>query len=161
RHVRKDGSHVDTLFSTGVLRSGTGEAAGYIAVITDLTDHKLLEAQLRQAQKMEAVGQLAGGVAHDFNKLLTVIKAHTFIALEGLPGDAPARDDLKAVGDAAARAADLTRRLLAFSRKQLLQPRVLDINSVVSGVLPMLERLIGEDIDVVTRLGQSLRNVSA
>ncbi len=161
RHVRKDGSHVDTLFSTGVLRNGAGEAAGYIAVITDLTEHKLLEAQLRQAQKMEAVGQLAGGVAHDFNNLLTVIKAHTFIALDGLPGDAPARADLLAVNDAAARAADLTRRLLAFSRKQLLQPRVLDINSVVSGVIPMLERLIGEDIEVITQLDGSLRSVSA
>ncbi len=161
RHLRKDGSHVDTLFSTGVLRNAAGDAAGYIAVITDLTEHKLLEAQLRQAQKMEAVGQLAGGVAHDFNNLLTVIKAHTFIALEGLPGDAPARADLMAVNSAAARAADLTRRLLAFSRKQLLQPRVLDINSVVSGVLPMLERLIGEDIEVVTHLDQSLHNVSA
>jgi PAS domain S-box-containing protein len=161
RHVRKDGSHVDTLFSTGVLRDAGGAAAGYIAVITDLTEHKLLEAQLRQSQKMEAVGQLAGGVAHDFNNLLTVIKAHTFIALEGLPKDAPARADLVAVNDAAARAADLTRRLLAFSRKQLLQPRVLDLNAAVSGVLPMLERLIGEDIEVVTQLDPSLHTVSA
>jgi signal transduction histidine kinase/ActR/RegA family two-component response regulator len=161
RHVRKDGSHVDTLFSTGVLRDAAGVAAGYIAVITDLTEHKLLEAQLRQAQKMEAVGQLAGGVAHDFNNLLTVIKAHTFIALEGLPEDAPAREDLVAVNDAAGRAADLTRRLLAFSRKQLLQPRVLDLNAAMSGVLPMLQRLIGEDIEVVTQLDPSLHTVSA
>ncbi|HEU6450626.1 MAG TPA: ATP-binding protein [Gemmatimonadaceae bacterium] len=161
RHVRKDGSHVDTLFSTGVLRDAAGATAGYIAVITDLTEHKLLEAQLRQSQKMEAVGQLAGGVAHDFNNLLTVIKAHTFIALEGLPEDAPARADLVAVNKAAGRAADLTRRLLAFSRKQLLQPRVLDLNAAVSGVLPMLERLIGEDIEVVTQLDPSLHTVSA
>ncbi|HEY9427490.1 MAG TPA: ATP-binding protein [Gemmatimonadaceae bacterium] len=161
RHLRKDGSHVDTLFSTGVLRDSAGVAAGYIAVITDLTEHKHLEAQLRQAQKMEAVGQLAGGVAHDFNNLLTVIKAHTFIALDGLPADAPAREDLVAVNDAAGRAADLTRRLLAFSRKQLLQPRVLDLNAAVSGVLPMLERLIGEDIEVVTELDPSLHTVSA
>jgi signal transduction histidine kinase len=152
---------VDTLFSTGVLRDAAGATAGYIAVITDLTEHKLLEAQLRQSQKMEAVGQLAGGVAHDFNNLLTVIKAHTFIALEGLPEDAPARADLVAVNKAAGRAADLTRRLLAFSRKQLLQPRVLDLNAAVSGVLPMLERLIGEDIEVVTQLDPSLHTVSA
>ena len=161
RHVRRDGSHMDTLFSTGVLRDSAGVTAGYIAVITDLTEHKHLEAQLRQAQKMEAVGQLAGGVAHDFNNLLTVIKAHTFIALEGLPADAPVREDLVAVNDAAGRAADLTRRLLAFSRKQLLQPRVLDLNAAVSGVLPMLERLIGEDIEVVTELDPSLHTVSA
>jgi PAS domain S-box-containing protein len=161
RHVRKDGSFVDTLFSTGVLRDAAGEAAGYIAVVTDLTEHKLLEAQLRQAQKMEAVGQLAGGVAHDFNNILTVIKAHTFIALEGLPEDAPAREDLVAVNVAAGRAADLTRHLLAFSRKQLLQPRVLDLNTAVSGVLPMLARLIGEDIEVVTQLAPSLGSVSA
>jgi PAS domain S-box-containing protein len=161
RQLRKDGSEVDTLFSTGVLRDAAGVAAGYIAVITDLTDHKLLEAQLRQAQKMEAVGQLAGGGAHDGNNLLTVSKAHTFVALEGLPKDAPAREDLVAVNEAAARAADLTRRLLAFSRKQLLQPRVLDLNTVVSGVLPMLQRLIGEDIEVVTQLDPSLHTVSA
>jgi len=161
RQLRKDGSEVDTLFSTGVLRDAAGVAVGYIAVITDLTEHKLLEAQLRQAQKMEAVGQLAGGVAHDFNNLLTVIKAHTFIALDGLPSDAPAREDLAAVNQAAGRAADLTRRLLAFSRKQLLQPRVLDLNVAMSGVLPMLERLIGEDIEVVTQLDPELHTVSA
>ena len=161
RHARKDGSFVDTLFSTGILRDAAGNAAGYIAVVTDLTEHKALEAQLRQAQKMEAVGQLAGGVAHDFNNLLTVIAAHAFIALEHLPDDTAVRADLEAVSDAAGRAADLTRRLLAFSRKQILQPQELDLNAAVAGVLPMLERLIGEDIEVATQLAPALGHVAA
>jgi two-component system, cell cycle sensor histidine kinase and response regulator CckA len=103
--------------------------------------------QLRQAQKMEAIGQLAGGVAHDFNNLLTVINVHTDLLLQQLVGDAPHRRDVEEISRAASRAASLTRQLLTFSRKQVVQPQVLDLARVVTGVEPMLHRLIGEDIE--------------
>src|SRR5205814_10467724 len=100
--------------------------------------------QLRQAQKMEAIGQLAGGVAHDFNNLLTVINVHTDLLLQQFTPDMPHRRDVEEIGRAASRAAALTRQLLTFSRKQVVQPQVLDLARVVSGVEPMLQRLIGE-----------------
>ena len=108
------------------------------------------EDQLRQAQKMEAVGQLAGGVAHDFNNLLTVINVHTDILLQELTEQDRMRQDVEEIARAAARAASLTRQLLTFSRKQVVQPQVLDLARVVSGVEPMLRRLIGEDVDFET-----------
>ena len=108
------------------------------------------EDQLRQAQKMEAIGQLAGGVAHDFNNLLTIINVHSDILLEQLQGESPLRHDVEEISRAAARAASLTRQLLTFSRKQVVQPQVLDLARVVAGVEPMLRRLIGEDVEVET-----------
>ncbi|MEX2177919.1 MAG: PAS domain-containing protein [Gemmatimonadaceae bacterium] len=105
------------------------------------------EEQLRQAQKMEAIGQLAGGVAHDFNNLLTVINVHTDLLLQQLGEGKPMRHDVEEIARAATRAASLTRQLLTFSRKQVIQPRVLDLARVVTGVEPMLRRLIGEDVD--------------
>ncbi len=120
-----------------------------------------LEAQLRQAQKMEAVGQLAGGVAHDFNNLLTIIDVHAELALEDLDETNGLRADLLEVKKASARAAGLTRQLLAFSRKQLLQPERLPLNAVVDGVAPMLRRLIGEDIAVIARLDPQSGSVFA
>ena len=125
-------------------------------VFRDTTAHRHLENQLRQAQKMEAVGQLAGGVAHDFNNLLTVIKSNVELLLEDLDSSDPHREDLAEVGAAADRATDLTRQLLAFSRKQVLQTRVLDCNTVVAGVKPMLSRLIREDVTVEIRLKEQL-----
>ncbi len=119
------------------------------------------ETRLRQAQRMEAVGQLAGGIAHDFNNLLTVIAGGTAFALESPGLDPAARAELAAVDEAAGRAARLTRQLLAFSRQQVLQPEVLDLNRVVAGVEPMLRRLIGEDIAILTIPGSSLRPVLA
>ncbi len=108
------------------------------------------EEQLRQAQKMEAVGQLAGGVAHDFNNLLTAIQGHADLVRETLPEDSPVQPDLQEVVKAAERAASLTRQLLAFSRRQVLQPRVLDPHHVVAEMERMLGRLIGEQIRLVT-----------
>ncbi|HJQ18787.1 MAG TPA: PAS domain-containing protein [Gemmatimonadaceae bacterium] len=108
------------------------------------------EEQLRQAQKMEAIGQLAGGVAHDFNNLLTVINVHTDLLLRALSSADAMRGDVEEIARAAARAASLTRQLLTFSRKQVVQPQVLDLARVVSGVEPMLRRLIGEDVDFET-----------
>ena len=138
------------------------------ASIFDITERKRaqetrarLEEQLRQAQKMEAVGRLAGGVAHDFNNLLTVIGGRAALIAEKLHWDDPVRRDVELVQKAAERAAALTRQLLAFSRKQILQPKVLDLNAVVSALTPMLRRLIGEDIDVVTALAPDLGLIRA
>jgi PAS domain S-box-containing protein len=118
------------------------------AIARDVRERVALERQLHQAQKMEAVGQLAGGVAHDFNNLLTVIRGNAELALEALGDDDPVGDDIKQISQAADRAAVLTRQLLAFSRKQVLQPRQLDLNEILRGLQSMLQRLIGEDYSI-------------
>ncbi|HEY7685702.1 MAG TPA: response regulator [Gemmatimonadales bacterium] len=127
-----------------------------LGLLHDVTEPRLLEQQLRQAQKMEAVGRLAGGVAHDFNNLLTVITSYSDLLLEELPGDDPKRDDLVQIRKAAEGAAGLTRQLLAFSRQQVLQPRVLDLNGVVETTEKLLDRVIGEDIRLSTVLAADL-----
>jgi PAS domain S-box-containing protein len=130
-------------------------------LVVDVTERRQLEAQLRQSQKMEAVGRLAGGVAHDFNNLLTVIKASTTFLLEELDPADPRREDARHVADAADRAAGLTRQLLAFSRKQRLEPTVLHIDAVVENLRPLLARLIGEDVEVQVQLAASAGSVMA
>jgi signal transduction histidine kinase len=119
------------------------------------------EEQLRQAQKMEAVGKLAGGVAHDFNNLLTVINGHTSLSLRRLRQDDPLYQKLEMVRAAGERAASLTRQLLAFSRKQIMQPKMLDLNHVIFETNKMLQRLIGEDIDLLIGLMPDLGKVKA
>lgn len=121
-----------------------------LAICRDITERKELERQLALSQKMEAVGRLAGGVAHDFNNLLTVILGRTDLLLVEMSPDDPARDGLEEVRQAAKRAASLTRQLLAFSRRQVLQPKILDLNSVVADMERMLSRLIGEDVEILT-----------
>lgn len=127
----------------------------------DRTARSLLEVQLRQAQKMEAVGQLAGGVAHDFNNLLTVISAHSAFLMESLGSDDPQREDAEAIHNAGIRAAGLTRQLLAFSRKQILKPQVMDLNACIEDTRKMLDRLLGEDIEIIIDLGDHLQHVVA
>ena len=139
---------------------------GLIHVVRDVTDQRRSEEELRrshemlrQSQKMEAVGRLAGGVAHDFNNLLLVIGGYSDLLLQRLPHDSEYRDDVEEIRKAGTRASSLTQQLLAFSRKQVIAPRVADLNEVVAGMEKMLRRLIGEDIDLVTVLRHGLWNV--
>src|SRR5262249_35044398 len=127
----------------------------------DITERKHLEEQLRRVQKMEAVGNLAGGVAHDFNNLLTGILGFTDIVLEQLGKTDPVRDDVNEIQKAAQRAASLTRQLLAFSRQQVLAPQLLDLNSAVFEVEKMLRRLIGEHINLVIVREPALGRIKA
>ncbi|MEO8563492.1 MAG: ATP-binding protein [bacterium] len=138
-----------------------GAVIGIVGTVEDVTDRWLLEEQLRQARKMEAVGQLAGGVAHDFNNLLTVIKTYGEFMLEQIDESSPLRADALEIQKAAGRAAALTRQLLAFSRKQALLPRVIDLNEIVHGLEPMLRRLIGEDIEIALRAAPQIGAVKA
>ena len=134
---------------------------GIVVNARDITERLRLEDQLRQSQRMEAVGRLAGGVAHDFNNLLTAISGYSDLILRRLTTDNPLRREVEEVMKAAERASSLTRQLLAFSRKQVLQPRVLDLNNIVNEMDKMLRRLIGEDIELITNLTPSLFNVKA
>jgi two-component system, cell cycle sensor histidine kinase and response regulator CckA len=140
---------------------GQGRPRRLIGVCTDVSDRMLLEERLRQSQKMEAVGRLAGGVAHDFNNMLAVINGYTELLLNRLPAGDASRASLEEVRKAGERAAGLTRQLLAFSRKQVLSPQVLDLNEVVTGIHRMLRRLIGEDIELVTVPEAALGQVRA
>ena len=138
-----------------------GRILHYEWSLADITERWLLESQLRQAQKMEAVGQLAGGVAHDFNNLLTVIGGRCYLMLGKLAPDDALRREVELVRSAAERAARLTHQLLAFSRKQVLEPRVLDLNDTVTGIEPLLRRLIGEHIEISVTRGSGLGRVKA
>jgi PAS domain S-box-containing protein len=130
------------------LRGPQGDLIGVIGVALDVTDRKHLTDQLRQSQKMQAIGELAGGVAHDFNNLLMVVKGHAQLLLERMPKEPSLHHSVQQMEKAADRAASLTRQLLAFSRKQVLQPRVLDMNDVVTGMIKMFSRVIGENIEM-------------
>jgi signal transduction histidine kinase/CheY-like chemotaxis protein len=159
----KDGRDQHWLASVYPIRTKAGEQIGVGSVVTDLTAYKQLEQQLQQAQKMEAVGRLAGGVAHDFNNILTAIAGFGQFVLSDLDdgNEEHARRDVDQVLAAAERAAALTRQLLAFSRQQVLQPRILDLNAVVSGLGPMLARLIGTNIRLRTTSAPGLGAVKA
>ncbi|MBE0603668.1 MAG: response regulator, partial [Deltaproteobacteria bacterium] len=135
------------------------ETKDSIASLTDLTERKQLEMQLVQAQKMESVGRLAGGVAHDFNNMLSVIIGNTELALEGTGPEEPLHKTLQDILNAGTRSAELTRQLLAFARKQTVSPKVLDLNDTISGMLKMLRRIIGEHIDLGWHPGPNLGKV--
>jgi len=144
------------LTSRGVYRDAQGRIIGLVGFSRDITELKRLEQQFRQAQKMEAVGQLAGGIAHDFNNLLTAIIGFGEMAFNGLdPGD-PNRELLSEIRRAGHRAANLTRQLLAFSRKQVLRPEVVSLNALLCDVIKLLQRLISEDIEVILSADERL-----
>ena len=156
RYLRKNGSLVWINLTVSVVHNVSGDPAYFIAVIEDISKRKMaeeeeqrLQGQLLQAQKMESIGRLAGGVAHDFNNMLSVILGHAELAMMRCTPSEPLHDDLKVIIEATERSANLTRQLLAFARKQIVSPKVLDVNDTVSGMLKMLRRLIGEDIDLV------------
>jgi PAS domain S-box-containing protein len=138
-----------------------GRVTGVLGIFWDITDQRALEAQLRHAQKMEAIGQLAGGVAHDFNNLLTVITGYSELLLQGLAADDASHRIVSEIRKAGERAARLTHQLLAFSRKQILAPVLLDLNAIVSDMEKMLRRLIGEDIELITVPDPALGRVKA
>jgi two-component system cell cycle sensor histidine kinase/response regulator CckA len=143
------------------LRDSCEKIVGLVGIGRNITERKRLEEQLRQSQKMEAVGRLAGGVAHDFNNLLTSITGYSSLVLSSLDGHDPLREDVEETMKAAKRAAALTRQLLAFSRGQVLQPKALDLNVVVADMVKMLQRIIGEDIELVTDLAPGLGRTKA
>jgi two-component system cell cycle sensor histidine kinase/response regulator CckA len=146
RHRRKDGTAIDADITGQAFETGNRRAM--IVYAQDVTAQRLLEEQFRQAQKMEAVGRLAGGVAHDFNNLLSVILSYASMTVSSLPADSPLREDIGEVERAALRAAELTGQLLAFSRRQVLQPRVVDLNESLVKMERMLRRLLGEDVEL-------------
>ncbi len=148
---RRDGSMFWGLVTIAAVRNAKGAVQYYDGAVTDITARKELEEELRQTQKMEAVGKLAGGVAHDFNNLLTAIKGYAVMLGEELPSGSTARGDVDEISRAASRAAGLTRQLLAYSRRQVLSPEVIDLRQVVDELGTMLRRLIGENLHLVTR----------
>lgn len=141
------------------LRDSTGAVTGLIGISRNITEHKKLEEQLRQALKMEAIGQLAGGIAHDFNNLLTIVFAYSGVLRSYIDTNPDLEEPVEAISDAAARAAALTRQLLAFSRKSLLQPKVIDLNTIVTETGRMLRRLIGDHIEFSLVLDSAIGRV--
>ncbi|MBL8787650.1 MAG: response regulator, partial [Deltaproteobacteria bacterium] len=143
------------------VRSAAGDIYRIATVARDITEIRRLEDQFRQAQKMEAIGRLAGGIAHDFNNMMSVVLCYTSLALQDLSRDDPMRGDIQEIRRAADRAVELTRQLLAFSRQQMLQPRVVELGKVVAESEKMLRRLLGEDVELALFVARSRGRVSA
>ena len=158
---RRDGSKILVSESARAIRSINGSVLYYQGIIEDISERKDLEQQLLQAQKMEAVGRLAGGVAHDFNNLLTAIIGYGQLSLANVAVDDPTHTNIQEIIAAGERAASLTRQLLTFSRKQVLQPAIVDLNRIISETRRMLQRLIGENINIVNLTDPLLGSVKA
>jgi PAS domain S-box-containing protein len=160
-NYRKDGTPFWNVLSLSPVRDDRGRVVQFIGVLMDVTEQRRLEQALRQAQRMEAVGLLAGGVAHDFNNLLTIINGYSDILRAELPEQDPLREIVSEIGNAGGRAAALTRQLLAFSRRQVLELRVLNLNSIITELGKTLLPLIGADIDLRTELDSALEHIKA
>ncbi len=149
-HVRNNGSPVDVHASVAPLRSHDGRLRGFISILADVSERKRLESELRQAQKMEVVGQLAGGIVHDFNNILTIITAHSEFLISDLVVGDERRDDAVAIRDVAKRASDLTRHLLLFARKDAPEHRLVDLNHTLASAERMLRRTLGSRLEFIT-----------
>jgi len=161
RLLRKDGKYANAEGRAYIIRSEDGEPKRVIGAISDLTQQQSLEGQLRQSQKMEAIGRLAGGIAHDFNNILTVIRMSSEFLLSDIPESDGRHKDAEEIMKASDRASRLTRQLLAFSRHQVLSPRLLSLNEIISGMDGMVRRVVPENIDVITELDPNLSQVKA
>ena len=159
RYIRKEGGWVWGRENVSLVRDAGGNPQYTIHMVENINEWKQLEAQFLQSQKMETVGRLAGGIAHDFNNLLTVLKGYSQLSILGLKDDDPLKGNIREIQNATERAAQLTSQLLAFSRRQVLDMKVLDLNTVVRGLEKMLRRIIGEDIEFITHLGEDLGRV--
>jgi len=165
-YLRRDAAKLVTEIFVSLIRDSEGNPIGFRGISRDITERKKaeeeklsLQEQLRQSQKMEAIGQLAGGVAHDFNNLLTVIKGYSQLSLLDLKEDDRLRGNIQEIEKATQRATDLTRQLLAFSRRQILDLKVLDLNVLLKDLEKMLRRIIGEDVELLTLLSEDLGKV--
>ncbi|MGZ3330879.1 MAG: PAS domain S-box protein [Gemmatimonadaceae bacterium] len=159
--IRENGRVVSLSVQGAPILDSEGKVIAAVVAFIDTSDRRVLESQLRQTSKMEAVGQLAGGIAHDFNNLLTVIMSYGAMLLDRIEVADPNHEDVQEIAAAADRAAGLTRQLLAFSRQQVMQPRVMSINAVVSDLEKLLRRLIGEDVNLVISLDPGVARINA
>jgi PAS domain S-box-containing protein len=160
RVIRKDGRAI-WVSDTAVVVAGSGAHPLMEGIIVDITERKQLETQLQQARRMEAIGRLAGGIAHDFNNLLTIIKGYTELALKRPRISPELQADVERIEDASERASTLVRQLLAFSRRQVLQPKLLDLNGIVMGLDKLLRRLMDEGIEMTTIPGKNIGTIKA
>ena len=156
-----EGRSLEMILNFYPVRTSTGEVLGAAIVIIDVTERSLLEEQMRQAQKLEAVGRIAGGVAHDFNNLLTVIRSYCDLVLLDMPADWQSREELEEIRSAADRAAALARQLLSFSRKQVVLPRPMILNEIVTSMESMLARVLPAEVAHIVRLDQNLGTIKA
>jgi two-component system, cell cycle sensor histidine kinase and response regulator CckA len=159
--LRRDGARLSTIVNARIVCDAGGKVLYYEGTQEDITDRKRLQARLEHAEKLEAIGRLAGGVAHDFNNILGVIFGYSQLAREKIDKNHPIVSNLNQISDATARSARLTRQLLTFGRRQLIQPTVLDLNKIISGLGQMLERLVGEDVRVSFKPGAGLGLIMA
>ena len=158
-YVHRDGTRLDVLIAAALFDSDSGVQC--VGVVYDVSERKRLADQLRQSQKMEAIGRLAGGVAHDFNNLLTAILGYSGLLLDQIPPTHPFHGDIEQIRHAGESAAALTGQLLAFSRRQILKPEVLNLNAVITDLTKLLRRTIGEDVNLETRLAPAVGSVRA